>query len=163
MLHLQKWVNFIHRQSERVPPLPLLNGRLGVRDSPLIDGVRETLLDSLLPKPQWDLGISAGGKKSKKVVKHSWHLKHFYTLNRLRISDCTSFWRRPGRTERRTRTGEWSRLVSWEANEREKEGKRRSRKRNRIKGTQDTSGYQRMEGKNKKIKNKNHHHDTVLF
>lgn len=51
-LHLQKRVNLIHRQSEWVPPLPLLNGRLGVSDGPLIDGVRETLLDSLLPKPK---------------------------------------------------------------------------------------------------------------
>lgn len=47
-MHLKKWVDLLHRKSQWVPPLPLLDGSLSVSDRPLIDRVRKTPLDSLL-------------------------------------------------------------------------------------------------------------------
>lgn len=46
--HLQQWVDLLHWERQRVPPLPLLNGSLSVCDRPLVNGVREAPLNSLL-------------------------------------------------------------------------------------------------------------------
>ena len=41
-------MDLVHGEEQGVPPLPLLDGRLGVGNGPLIDGVGEGLLHALL-------------------------------------------------------------------------------------------------------------------